>query len=167
MTSVCIALLFLFFHLLLIVVPLCLYRSKRAFMAKFYLAMLCSENARRLYARVLLILLLVFHYVYVCGHPGDYGTVVSTILLAVMFSTRRTMRWMSRLHDERNVFCAVALVAVALAAVPHLYTTAMTLAFLLLAAAFYPSIWAMAKWHDRQTRHYWKEFPEVLYSCYF
>ena len=93
-----------FFHLLLIVVPMGLYRSEGAFMAKFYLAMLRSENARKCYANILIVLLLLFHYVYVCGHPGDYGTILSTIFVAVLWSKKRNMRWLSQLHEERQLF---------------------------------------------------------------
>ena len=155
------------FHLLLLVLPMWLYRSGRPFMAKFYLAMLRSENARKLYVQVLLVLLLLFHYVYVSGHFGDYGAVLSTILCAALFSHKRAMRWMDRLHESRRRFGILALFAMAIAAVPHMYTMSMTIAFLLLASLFYPSRWAVAEWHNREARLYWTMHPEVLSGYYF
>ncbi len=44
-----------------VVLPALLYRSRRCFMARFYDKMVWSEKARRLYAHVLLIVLLLFH----------------------------------------------------------------------------------------------------------
>ena len=54
-----------------VVLPALLYRSRRCFMARFYDKMVWSEKARRLYAHVLLIVLLLFHYVYTSG-PVSY-----------------------------------------------------------------------------------------------
>ena len=44
---------------------LALYKSRRPFMARFYTAMTRSAKARKLYVQVLLIVLLLFHYVYI------------------------------------------------------------------------------------------------------
>ena len=68
------------FPALLIALPLTLYRSNRPLMTKFYLRMTASENARKLYARCMLILILLYHYVYAGGHFGEWGILVSTTL---------------------------------------------------------------------------------------
>jgi hypothetical protein len=155
------------FHLLLIAVPMGLYKSERSFMAKFYLAMLRSENARKCYANILIVLLLLFHYVYVCGHSGDYGALLSTIFVAILWSKKRTMRWLSQLHEERQLFVGLSILTMAIVAVPHLYTLAMSLAFLLLAAAFYPSLRGMSEWRNCRNRIYFLNYPEVLYGYYY
>ena len=83
-----------------VVLPALLYRSRRCFMARFYDKMVWSEKARRLYAHVLLIVLLLFHYVYTSGHPGEFGIVPSTIVCAAWVSFRRADRWMRGLLDR-------------------------------------------------------------------
>ena len=155
------------FHLLLLVLPMWLYRSGRPFMTKFYLAMLRSENARKLYVQILLVLLLLFHYTYVSVHFGDYGALLSTILCAALFSHKRAMRWMERLHEDVRLFGILALLTMVIAAIPHMYTMSMTIAFLLLASLFYPSRWAIAEWHNREARLYWTAYPEVLSGYYY
>lgn len=75
-----------------VVLPALLYRSRRCFMARFYDKMVWSEKARRLYAHVLLIVLLLFHYVYTSGHPDEFGIVPSTIVCAAWASFRRADR---------------------------------------------------------------------------
>ena len=108
-----------------VVLPALLYRSRRYFMAKFYDKMIWSEKARRLYTHVLLIVLLLFHYVYTSGHPGEFGVVPSPLCVphgplsggrtdgCAVCSTGRTFRLVCALgighrlraasvHDVRN-----------------------------------------------------------------
>ena len=47
-------------------------------MVRFYDAMIHSVKARKLYVQVVLILLLLFHYVYISGHVGEFGVFLST-----------------------------------------------------------------------------------------
>ena len=78
-------------------------------MAAFYRAMTGNAKARKLYTQVLVVLLLLFHYVYTTGHPGQFGTVLSTIVSAMLFSSRRTERWLRKLLDRPRafVFCGI------------------------------------------------------------
>ena len=157
----------LFYLALIIAVPTALYKSRRRFMTKFYLRMLGSESARRLYTQVLLIVLLLFHYVYSRGNTGDLGIVISTIVCTILFSFRRADKWMRRLHDKRKTFVYAALLAVVIADVPHLFTLGVTVGYLLLAALFYPSDRALSKWTDENTRPDWREHPESLSDFYY
>ena len=86
------------FLLLPVFLPMVLYRSRRPFMAAFYRAMTGNAKVRKLYTQVLVVLLLLFHYVYTTGHPGQFGTVLSTdgvvhhsICHVVLFQKDRTM----------------------------------------------------------------------------
>ena len=65
------------FIALLVILPMALYRSRRSFMAVFYRAMTDNAQVRKFYTQVLVVLLLLFHYVYTTGHPGQFGTVLS------------------------------------------------------------------------------------------
>jgi len=149
----------LLFPILLIVLPLALYKSKKK--------MTASESVRKFYTQSMLILLLLYHYVYAGGHFGEWGIVLSTIPCAVMFSFRRADCWMRRLHDDRKCFVLTALLALAICAVPHLHTLAVTLAFFLLAAVFYPSSGVLAGWQNEETRTHLKGNSEALSDCYY
>ncbi len=156
------------FPALLIALPLTLYRSNRPLMAKFYLRMTASENARKLYARCMLILILLYHYVYAGGHLGEWGILASTMFCAILFSFRRADKWLTRLHDERKIFFRTAVLVLATCAVPHLHTVAVTLAFLLLLAAmFYPSRNVLSKWEDEETRRKWVRNPKTVSEYYY
>lgn len=157
----------LLFPILLIVLPLALYKSNRPFMAKFCLRMTASESVRKFYTQSMFILLLLYHYVYAGGHFGEWGIVLSTIPCAAMFSFRRADCWMRKLHDDRKCFVLTALLALAICAVPHLHTLAVTLAFFLLAAVFYPSSGVLAGWQNEETRTHLKENHEALSDYYY
>ncbi len=155
------------FPVLLIILPMSLYRSNRPFMAKFYFRMAGSESARKLYVQCMLIFLLLYHYVYAGGHLGAWGVLISTIPCAVLFSFRRADRWMRGLHDNRKRFALTALSASAICAIPHLHTLAVTLAFLLLAAMFYPSCHVLSEWQDEETRGQLKENLKTMSEHYY
>lgn len=147
-------------------VSLALYKSKRRFMANFYDAMIRSNKAPKLYVQVLLILLLLFHYVYTSGHAGEFGIILSTIVCAAMFSFKRVDRWLRGLLDRPRTFVRLALVALVIGFVPHLYTMAVTIAYLLLAALFYPSVRVMSEWNDMDKIAKWVKHPEKLAESY-
>ena len=144
------------------VLPMALYKSKRRFMATFYDAMTRSVKARRLYVQVLLL----FHYVYTCGHPGEFGVVPSTIVCAALFSSRRTDRWLRGLLDRPRAFATFALAAVVIGFVPHLYTVAVTAAYLLLAALFYPSVRVMSGYGGTDRVAGWTKRPGTFAESY-
>lgn len=135
-------------------------------MAKFYTAMTRSVKARKLYVQVLLILLLLFHYVYTSGHVGEFGVLLSTAVCAAMYSFRRTDRWLWGLRDRPRAFVTLALAALVIGFVPHLYTMAVTIAFVLLAALFYPSARVMSEKTDIRKFLEWLECPGALADSY-
>ena len=83
-------------------------------MTPFYMAMARSGNARKLYVQVWLICLLLFHYVYACGHMGEFGILLSTGVCAAMFSFRRTDNWLRRLLDRPRAFVTLASIKISL-----------------------------------------------------
>lgn len=148
------------------VVSLTLYKSNRRFMAKFYEAMIRSAKARKLYAQLWLISLLLFHYVYISGHAGEFGILFSTGVCAIMFSFKRVDRWLRCLLDRPRAFFIVAIVTLLIGFVPHLYTMAVTASYLLLAALFYPSVRAMTEWNNLDKIVEWKNHPKTFAESY-
>ena len=136
-------------------------------MSRFYLMMAGLETARKFYAQLLVVFLLAFHFIYVSGHPGEYGVLLSTVLSVLLCPFRRADRWLHRIHEECRAFVLVALLALAAGFIPHLYTMAVTAGFLLLAALFYPSHTALNGWKDGQIREHWRKHPEVLPGYYY
>ena len=135
-------------------------------MVRFYDAMIHSVKARKLYVQVVLILLLLFHYVYISGHVGEFGVFLSTAICATIYSFRRADRLLRGLCDRSCMFVILSLVALAISFV-HLYTTAVTAAYLLLAALFYPSVRVMTEFQDIGIISEWMKFPRLLAESYY
>ena len=70
-----------------------LYSRKRRFPAGEGDARARDAKARKFYAQLLLVLLLLYHYAYTNGHPSGFGVLLSTGACAALFSSRRTDRW--------------------------------------------------------------------------
>ncbi len=157
----------LIFPLLLFIVPTVLYKCGNHFMARFYMAMLRSSAARKLYLQTLLIVLLLFHYIYVSGHFGEFGVLFSTILCGTLFSHKRAERWLRLLKAHRQLYFRMAVFSMAMVAIPHLYTMAVTIAYLLLAAAFYPSASILYEWNDKEKQDKWRADSRLLAENYF
>lgn len=151
-----------------VIIASALYKNNRRFMARFYERMVRNGKARKLHAWVLLIVLLLYHYVYSNGHPGEFGIVFSTIVCAALASFKRTDRWLRRLLDRPRAFVIYASVAVVIACIPHLHTLAVTIAFVLLAALFYPSVRIMSEWKENDINKIfkWTEHPETFAESY-
>lgn len=157
----------LLFPTFMVLLPLFLYRKSGRRMSRFYLVMVSVENARKFYAQLLVVLLLLFHFVYVSGNQGEYGVLLSTVLSVLLCPFRRADRWLHRIHENRRDFTFVALAALASGFIPHLYTMAVTAGLILLAALFYPSHTALNGWKDEKTREHWRKHPEVLSGYYY
>ncbi len=157
----------LIFPAILFIVPCRLYKKDSRRMAIFYKTMLGSKSARRLYIQAILIFLLLFHYVFISGHFGDYGVLLSTIPTLAFFSYRIANRLLHLLHKDRKSFVAMAMLVLAIMAVPHLYTMAVTLGYILLATAFYPSESALEGWQEDKTRKLWYNRPDELVKAYY
>ena len=154
------------FIALLVILPMALYRSRRSFMALFYRAMTDNAKARKLYTQVLVVLLLLFHYVYTTRHPGQFGPVLSTIVSAMLLSSRRTERWLRKLLDRPRAFVFCGIMALTICAVPQLFTLSVTISYILLAALFYPSGKILSEWEDKDRRFYLSEHPDAMSDCY-
>jgi len=71
--------------------------------------------------------------------PGEYGVMVSTVLMFYLFSTNRTLSLIKGIRDSRGIMVFVFTITLALLFTPHMYSFAVSLGFLLLAVSFYPS----------------------------
>ena len=136
--------------------------------AFFFVTMILHRSRRQFMTRLmLLILLYVFHFLYLCVHYNDIGVVASTIAFAIFFVFMDVERWLQRLHEERTPFCIAALAAVVFVFTPHLFTLAVTISFVLLASLFYPSRIVISLWKNKADRKMLLEDTEMLIIYYY
>ena len=155
-------------------VPMILHRSRRQFMTRFYLRMTALVTARKLYRLMLLILLYVFHFLYLCVHYNDIGVVASTIAFAIFFVFMDVERWLQRLHSYQlqSFFHAFHISRIVInqcyhVFTPHLFTLAVTISFVLLASLFYPSRIVISLWKNKADRKMLLEDTEMLIIYYY
>ena len=153
--------------LLLLLVSLFLYKKDYACMQRFYYAMLAFPSARKFYTWVLLIFLLCFHFVYTTGHPFEHLTLLSAFASISLYSEKWSAYIMFKLHDNKKRFFRLSFFAIVLAAIPHCYAMAVTLAFFLVEAAFYPSRTAVEKFDVDTFKESRYEFPKGLSDFYY
>lgn len=160
---------YLFLSLMLLipsVLPMALYSCKHRFMIRFYLAMTANEKVRKFYISVWLIILLVFHYVYIKVQPEDYGILLSTVPCFILVSYSRTDKLLRMVHEQIRLVVILALFAMAVMAIPHLYTLAATIVYFMAASLFYPSSKIIQECREYGKKECWKEKAEEIIKAY-
>lgn len=118
-------------HLVLISVillaPTFLYRNRSRRMMKFYRRMTYSEYCRHFYGRILLLMVILFHFAYYWMKPGVISVMISTPLLFYLFSSKRTVALLKGLRDSRGVMVFLFTVALAMLFIPYMYSLGVSL----------------------------------------
>lgn len=122
-----------------LLVPIALYRLPHKKMATFCCYMACGEVARKFYCIILLIAVIYLHFIYYNGHRGENGVMVSSLLMLPLFSHKFTDSIHRMLADNNYRLWLFAIMTMAIAFIPQMFTFAVTMAMLIVAASFYPS----------------------------
>lgn len=130
---------YLFFVLFLSILP-CLYykRSKAAIM--FLWLMCVSDKCRRLYSKVLLVILLAFHFFIAGSGVSAISLAVSSALMIsyVLAGRKRDLLACFRASSKRQF--VLFLLTLASCFIPGFLSVSVTLGFMLAAVCLYPSI---------------------------
>ncbi len=120
----------LLFPAALVLIPV-VFKKPTAFMRRFRRAMVEHEDARKFYIRVLVLVLLAYHFVIMKPHSNNWGFLVSSIPVFVMLSVKRAERILFFLKKNRCVFGGIAMLSIVLAVHPQLLPTSVTLSLIL------------------------------------
>ena len=131
--------LFLFYMLLVFVIPVFEFLSPRWYRA-FLLRISRSASGRRFLASVLALLVIFFHLVYFAAFSFSRSIMISTVFVFFLLSTRRTVRLLEFVAGSRDLCLLLALVSVVFAHFPLLFPSAVSMAFLLQVALILPSV---------------------------
>lgn len=151
----------------LFLVPLFLYRSRRRFMTRFYFLMTAVPTARKLYHRMLLIVILAFHFIHLNVVHQDYGIIISTTLMVAFFVFMNVDMWLHALKENRRVSSRTVILILLLVFTPYMFTTAVTFAFIFVAAQFYPSRLILLLWEDKGMRKTLVDHHDLLSEYYY
>jgi hypothetical protein len=128
----------LIFPIVFIILPMLCYKKSGRLMSRFYRHMLYSRGCRKLYTRLILEMLLLYHFIYMAMTNEAIDLALTSLLCVVLFSHQKSELILDKVKDNRIMFASV-IIALLAPFIPHLYPLSMSLAILLLGAAFYPS----------------------------
>lgn len=152
---------------LLLLFPYFFYKKRTRRMAKFYTNMAYNPYFRKFYAMILLFIILGTHFTFLSISPMEYGLMVSTIVIIYIFSAKRCVSLLRGIRNSRAVTVGLFTLVLALVFTPHMYTLAVSLAFILMAALFYPSAKIERDSYNRQVFPTWDSMMDDLIHNYF
>lgn len=129
-------LLFLAFALLLWVFPVFLYKNRR--FRKAWLGLAYSEKYRLFVARVLSLVLLLFHMVYFALFPHDTSIIISSLYVFFSLASRKNLKMLMALRRTKLPLILLSLLAMFWAFFPDLLSVSITIAFIVEAAYCLP-----------------------------
>lgn len=132
-------LIFFIFPMLLVLLPITLYKRNSPFMVRLWLRMAYDQNTRKMAANLMTMILILFHLAYYAVFPSDKGIMISTLLLFVLFSTKRCVCLLTGIRQGRKLRWVLAILCLGLPFVPHMLSTAISLAFVLETSFFFPA----------------------------
>jgi len=133
----------LYIFMVLSVLPLLfsisLYRNNSPGAMKFYMRVSASPNAQRLFAYLLVLLVIAYHFAYYSAFPYDFGIMFSTVILFYFLSNNRTLKLIETIRNSKRWLAITYLLTLITAACPHGLPAATTLAYFLVATCHFPS----------------------------
>lgn len=130
---------FLLFPAMLMAIPAISYRNHSPKHMWLWLRMAHTQNCPKLLAYLLCIAVMLFHVSYFSVFPLDMGLMFSTLAVFYMLSPNRTVKMLTFVRHNRTAFIWLAVLAVITAPIPHLLSTSVVLAFMLLGSLFFPA----------------------------
>lgn len=150
----------------LFVAPL-LYKSKSRRMVIFYTRMRQSENCRKLFALIVVFIMLMFQLTYYWQHQCEWCVAVSAVIIIYMFSPTRSVGMLQGIRNNRYVNGLIFTMSLTALFIPHLYTLGVSLAYIHVTVMFYPSWKARSRQHLEKVYTDYKEMVDDTVSTYF
>lgn len=128
---------FLAFPLLLCLFTIHVYGNSR--FRNAWLALAYSDNCRLFVARLLSLLVIVFHIAYYALFPTDKGIMISSLYLFFSLASKYNLKLLMAIRRSEWGISVLALTAMGISFLPHFLSSAITLAMILVAVCCLPS----------------------------
>jgi len=158
--------LFYVFPLLLVVVPVLLHKKRGGKCIGCFKALTLSVKARKLLVNLVALIVILFHIDFYAIFPSDYGIMISTILIFVLLSAKRSEKLFQAIRDNVSFQTTIFGLTLMAAFTPHLLSLSMTMAFMLEAACLFPGRGAkdFIMEHSRDEPDYAEKFLDVYFQ---
>lgn len=128
---------FLAFSLFLFLFPARLFTNRK--FRRAWLGLAYSENFRLFTARLLCLALILFHLVYYALFPLEKCIMLSSIYVFFSLASKKNIILLQAIRQSRMAVVGLAITAIVVSFIPHLFSVSVTLAFILEAACCFPS----------------------------
>ena len=128
---------FLAFPLLVWVFPIRFYQNRK--FRNVWLALAYSDNCRLFVARLLSLLVIVFHIAYYALFPTDKGIMISSLYVFFSLASKYNLKLLMAIRRSEWDISVLALTAMGISFLPHSLSLAITLAMMLVAVCCLPS----------------------------
>ena len=128
---------FIIFLASLFLFPARLYTNRK--FRRAWPGMTYSLNFRLFTAQLLCLALILFHLVYYALFPLDKGIMLSSIYVFFSLASKKNMILLQTIRQSHMIVAVFAFTAIVVSFIPHLLSMAVTLAFILEVACYFPS----------------------------
>ena len=104
-----------------------------------WLALAYSDNCRLFVARLLSLLVIVFHIAYYAVFPTDKGIMISSLYVFFSLASRQNLKLLMAIRRSDWGISVLALTAMGISFLPHSLSSAITLAMIIVAVCCLPS----------------------------
>ena len=130
---------FFIFPLLLILLPFFLYKKDRPRITAIWYRLAFDNNALKMAANLLALVIIFFHLTYFSIFPNDIGFLLSTVIMFLMLWTNYSIRLQLAIRREKHLYITLALVTIIILFIPHTLSIAYTLGAILECASIFPA----------------------------
>lgn len=128
---------FLAFPLLVWVFPMHFYQKRK--FRNVWLALAYSDNCRLFVARLLSLLVIVFHIAYYALFPTDKGIMISSLYVFFSLASKYNLKLLMAIRRSEWGISVLALTVMGISFLHHSLSSAITLAMILVAVCCLPS----------------------------
>lgn len=128
---------FLAFPLFVWAFPIRFYQNRKFISA--WLALAYSDNCRLFVARLLSLLVIVFHIAYYALFPTDKGIMISSLYVFFSLASKYNLKLLMAIRRSEWGISVLALTAMGIAFLPNSLSSAITLAMIIVAVCCLPS----------------------------
>ena len=130
---------FFIFPLLLILLPVFLYKKNRPYLMAIWYRLAFDKDGQKTAATLLVIVIMLFILTYHTIFPNDIGIFISLHILFALLSPKYTARILLAIRRNKYLFRIHAILIILILFIPHTLSIAYILAVILECASIFPA----------------------------
>ena len=131
--------LFFFFPLLLILLPIFLYKNDKTGIMAIWYRLAFDKYSMKMAANLLALVVIFFNLTYFAVFSNDIGILVSTVIMFFLFSVRKSVKAILTIRRNKYLYITLASVTILILFIPHTLSTAYTLGAIIECASIFPA----------------------------